>query len=68
MDWQAPAAFFCISAAALYMLFRLKQFVCGTGIGGCHDCPKSAASGSHDGTHVISEDQITVTFHDDDPN
>lgn len=65
MDWQTPTAILCVAAAAAYVLFRLSQYACGSGISGCQDCPKSSAGGSHDGTHVISEDQISVTVHDD---
>ena len=67
IDWQTPVAFICVVAAAVYLLLRLRSYVCGTQISGCHDCPQSSTGGSHDGTHVISEDQISVTVHEDDP-
>lgn len=66
-DWQTPTVVACVFAAAVYLLSRLRRFVFDTRISGCGDCPKSSAGiDSHDGTHVISEDQISITVHDDD--
>jgi|GEM_PF-3103378 hypothetical protein len=63
---QSAATLVCVLAAAIYILLRLRQFVCGTGVGGCGDCPKStSANASKNGEHLITEDQITVTIHDD---
>jgi hypothetical protein len=72
IDWQSAATFACVLAAVMYMLLRLGRFVCGTrvgGCGGCGDCTKSSEANSfNDGEHLITEDQITVTIHDDNQN
>ncbi len=68
-NWQSVVTLLCVFAAAVYMLLRLRQFVCGTRVGGCGDCPKTSASNtSKDGEHLVTEDQITVTIHDDNQN
>lgn len=66
IGWQTTAALLCVFGAAAFMLLRLKRFVCGSGVGGCGDCPRaSAVDAAESGTHLITEDQISLPVLDD---